>query len=203
MTDDFSTGEITVGNTTARFQVPTRYIELLEQTEQTSGLNLSYNDSESICTILHGLISNHLKPPTEKQEAFARDIAKKFEIELAEDVLQHASNCNAFLRQFADEFKTYRSGHPDFIVRNIKIVSVVYQVDRWLRVKQAIDSGSTVQSIAESLSLNPETVRSYDVQFGEWAEEAKLDETYDLIMSLVNRHRKGIKLGAFYYEDLF
>ncbi|MGA4604218.1 hypothetical protein [Pseudoalteromonas maricaloris] len=193
--NDVSVAEIVVGNARIPFEVPTSLYLLISEYAEAEQLQLYSYSAEQLIDLLRGLIPADKKPPSHRQEAYAKSIAKTLELELTDDILSSSQKCTAFLDKYSDRYREVKQERAEIIARNKALISEAHRVLRWQRAERAVESGGTFEEVAEQFEVKAPTIEKYIRLLGEWREEARAYGTFNIVMSLIEKLEKG--------EDLY
>lgn len=203
MKNDISIGEIVIGKTRVKFELPTTLFEIISNyAESNETLKLYSYNADTIIDIVRTMVPEEMRPPTHKQEYYAKSISEALNIELSTEVISSAIACSAFLDQHSEKYKSLIALQKSHLRKHRKAISQANRVNRWLTAKEALESGISLLQVAEELGVKPPTIEKYCCQLKEWEALADIDGTYSTVMGLVKRQRQGEDIYESYYDSL-
>lgn len=202
MSNDVSVAEIVVGEAKIRFEVPTSLYNIISEHARTDDLKLYNYNAEQIIDILRSFVPEDKRPPTHRQESYAKSIAKALNIELPDEVLSSSESCSEFLGTYSEQYQEKRTQIAEFRSRNKALISTANRVGRWQSAKLLLEQGAPIEEVADQFGVKPPTIEKYIVQFNEWSLVASSDGTYDIVQRLIERQSTGEDIYALYDENL-
>lgn len=202
MSNDVSIAEIVVCEARIRFEVPTNLYEIISEHAKSQELKLYSYNAESIIDMLRSFVPNDKKPPTHRQESYAKTIANALNIELTDEVLISSESCSEFLDKYSVQYQEHKSRIAEFRSRNKYLISTANSVGRWQSAKILLDQGTPIDQVADKFKVKPPTIEKYVHQFFEWQQNALEDGTYETVQKLIQRQKNGEDIYALYDEPL-
>jgi hypothetical protein len=192
MKNDVSVGEIVIGNARVKFELPTSLFNIISShAKSNDNLKLYSYHVDTIIDIIRPMIPDEKRPPTHKQEHYARSISEALNIELSAEVLTSTSACSEFLDQYSEEYKSLVALQKAHLQKNRECISQATRVNRWLSSREALENGASLEKVAEDLGVKPPTIAKYCAQLEAWEAIAQTDDSYTTVMGLVKRQRQG------------
>lgn len=203
MKNNTSIGEIKIGDAIIEFELPTTLYNLIsENSPKTDRIKLYSYNSDTIVDIFRSLMPEGIKPPTQKQESFAKTIADRLNIELTEDIIKTASSCSSFLDQYSEQYYKEINKETNHLRQEKGNASQATRINRWLSAQEMLNAGIPIEKVAEELGIKKnETIEKYCNQLSEWQTKAKTNGTYAVIMNLVSRQRAGEDIYISYADS--
>lgn len=202
MSNDVSIAEIVVGEARIRFEVPTNLYEIISEHAKSEELKLYSYNAESIIDMLRSFVPNDKKPPTHRQESYAKTIAKALSIELPDEVLISSESCSEFLDKYSEQYQEHKSKVSEFRSRNKYLISTANRVGRWQSAKMLLEQGTPIEQVAGKFEVKPPTIEKYVYQYSEWRLSALADGTYETVQKLILRQKNGEDIYALCDEYL-
>jgi len=202
MKNDVSVGEIVIGNARVKFELPTSLFDVISNHAKTNDTFKLYSyHVDTIIDMIRPMIPEEKRPPTHKQEHYAKSISEALNIELSTEVLSSATACSEFLDQHSEEYKSLIALQKAHLQKHRESISQANRVNRWLSAREALEGGSSLEEIAEELGVKPPTIEKYCAQLEEWEAIAQIDDSYTTVMGLVKRQRQGENIYEFYHSE--
>lgn len=202
MSNDVSIAEIVVGEARISFEVPTNLYDIISEHAKSEELKLYSYNAESIIDMLRSFVPDDKKPPTHRQESYAKTIAKALNIELPDEVLISSESCSEFLDKYSEQYLEHKSRISEFRSRNKYLISTANRVGRWQSAKMLLEQGTPIEQVAGEFEVKPPTIEKYVHQFFEWHQNALEDGTYETVQKLIQRQNNGEDIYALYDEPL-
>lgn len=202
MSNEVSVAEIVVGEAKVSFEIPTSLYKIISEHAKSNDLKLYSYNAEQIIDILRSFVPEDKKPPTHRQESYAKSIAKALNIELSDEVLSSSESCSEFLDTYSEKYQELRAKIAKFRSRNKTLISTANRVGRWYSAKLLLEQGTPIEEVAEQFGVKPLTIEKYIIQFNEWFCVASSDGTYDIVQRLIKRQSAGEDIYSLYGENL-
>ncbi|MGI2856064.1 hypothetical protein ACRTDR_18035 [Shewanella algae] len=202
MSNDVSLAEIKVGKAKISFEIPTSLFNIISSHAESDDFKLYSYNAEAIIDILRSLVPEDKRPPTHRQESYARSIAQTLKLELNDDILSSTEKCSEFLDLHSEQYQQIKAERAEFRSRNKALISQANRVNRWLSAAQMLESGIEIDKVAEELGVKPPTIEKYLVQLESWVGDSVQDGTYQVVMKLVERKHNGEDIYTLYDEVL-
>lgn len=202
MSNDISIAEIVVGEARIRFEIPTGLYNIISEHAKSDDLKLYSYNAEYIIDMLRNFVPDDKKPPTHRQESYAKSIARALKLELTDEVLNSSESCSAFLNQYSERYQEHREKIAEFRTRNKALISTANRVGRWQAAAELVNQGTPFEKVAETFGVKTPTIEKYILQFREWQVAARDDGTYDIVQNLITRQASGEDIYALYDESL-
>lgn len=200
MTEKISTAELVVGNTKISVEIPTPLFDTVSRHVTAETLKLYSYNSEAIIDVLRGLIPEEHRPPTHRQLGYAQKISRVLRIELPEDALFSTQKCSEFLDQHVPEFQKLQEQQSQIIIKNKALISQATRVERWQVAENMLKTGANLEAIADEMGVKTPTIEKYIRELEEWRGIAKANNTYEIVMNLIERRRNGEDIYELYNE---
>ncbi len=192
MKNSVSVGEIRIGDVKVEFEIPkSLYKAISEHAENGDKIKLYSYDASSIIDIFRALIPEEKRPPTHRQESYAKSISEALNLTLTEEIIQSSSSCSDFIDQYLGQYKEIEARVRSEKKLKNSNVSQATRVNRWLSAQEMLNNNVPIEQVAENLGVKPLTIEKYCNLLSEWESETRDNEAYSLIIDLVNRQRAG------------
>ncbi|HDY7708870.1 TPA: hypothetical protein RQK09_004456 [Vibrio vulnificus] len=202
MSNEVSIAEIVVGEARVSFEIPTSLYNIISEHAKADDLKLYSYNAEQIIDILRSFVPEDKKPPTHRQESYAKSIAKALNINLPDEVLSSSESCSEFLDTYSEQYQEQRAKIAEFRSRNKALISTANKVGRWQSAKLLLEQRTPIEKVAEQFGVKPPTIEKYVMQFNEWSFVASSNGTYDIVQNLIKRQSAGEDIYALYDENL-
>ncbi|WP_299496445.1 hypothetical protein [uncultured Shewanella sp.] len=202
MSNDIELAEIRVGDAVISFEIPKNLFNMISSYAKSEDLKLYSYNAETIINILRGFVPDDVRPPTHRQESYARKIAKDLKIELPNEVLLSVRSCSDFLEQHAENHQQLQERKKEFRDRNKALISQANRVNRWMTAFELLHSGMSPDDVAKEFGVKLPTIEKYLVQLREWRDFAEEDNSFESVIALVERQRNGEDIYELYDEPL-
>ncbi|ELA7337552.1 MULTISPECIES: hypothetical protein [Vibrio] len=202
MSNEVSIAEIVVGEARISFEIPSSLYNIISEHAKADDLKLYSYNAEQIIDILRSFVPEDKKPPTHRQESYAKSIAKALNLDLPDEVLNSSESCSEFLDTYSEQYQEQRAKIAEFRSRNKALISTANKVGRWQSAKLLLEQGTPIEKVAEQFGVKPPTIEKYVMQFNEWSFVASSNGTYDIVQNLIKRQSAGEDIYALYDENL-
>ncbi|WP_163920583.1 hypothetical protein [Photobacterium sp. Alg240-V54] len=202
MSNEVSIAKIVVGNACINFEIPTNLYNIISEHANSEELKLYSYNAETIIDMLRSFVPEDKKPPTHRQESYARTIAKALNLELSDDILNFSESCSEFLDLYSDEYREFKSRNAELRASNKNLISQANKVGRWQSAEAMVKSEVAIEVIADKFGVKPPTIEKYLSQLEEWRHDAKAAGIHDIVQSLVLRQQNGEDIYQLYDEIL-
>lgn len=202
MSNEVSVAEIVVGEARISFEIPTSLYNIISEHAKSDDLKLYSYNAERIIDMLRSFVPDDKKPPTHRQESYAKSIAQVLKLELTDETLSSSESCSEFLDLYSEQYQQYREKIAEFRYRNKALISTANRVGRWQSAAELVEQGTPIEDVAETFGVKAPTIEKYILQLREWQVAARHDGTYDIVQSLIRRQANGEDIYALYDEIL-
>lgn len=202
MDNDVSLAEIKVGKAKISFEIPTSLFNIISSHAESDNLKLYSYNAGAVIDILRGLVPEDKRPPTHRQESYAKIIAQALKLELTDDILNSSESCGEFLDLYSEQYQQVKEENSDFWLKNKALISQANKVNRWLSATKMLESGIEIDKVAEEFGVKTPTIEKYLFQLKNWVAESDQDGTYQVVINLVERQLNGEDIHALYTEVL-
>ncbi|MFW1030891.1 hypothetical protein ACEWA3_22600 [Vibrio parahaemolyticus] len=202
MSNEVSVAEIVVGEARISFEIPTSLYNIISEHAKSDDLQLYSYNAERIIDILRSFVPDDKKPPTHRQESYAKSIAQALKLELTDKILSSSESCSEFLDLYSEQYQQYREKTAEFRSRNKALISTANRVGRWQSAAELVKQGTPIEDVAEIFGVKAPTIEKYILQLREWQVAARHDGTYDVVQNLIKRQASGEDIYALYDENL-
>jgi|TARA_R100001509_G_scaffold57743_1_gene31814 hypothetical protein len=188
MSDNVSVAEIVVGEARISFEVPTQLYDLISKHAKSEKLELYSYNAETIIDMLRGFLPKEKKPPTHRQESYARSIARTLDLELPDSVLRSSQACGEFLSMYSEQYQEKKAEIAEFRAGNRALISTANKVMRWQLAKELLEQDVSIEEVAEKFGVLPPTIEKYLAQLEDWQQSALSDGTFEIVQELIQKH---------------
>ncbi|EGQ9308739.1 hypothetical protein F7U82_25350 [Vibrio parahaemolyticus] len=202
MSNEVSVAEIVVGEARISFEIPTSLYNIISEHAKSDDLQLYSYNAERIIDMLRSFVPDDKKPPTHRQESYAKSIAQALKLELTDEILSSSESCSEFLDLYSEQYQQYREKTAEFRSRNKALISTANRVGRWQSAAELVKQGTPIEDVAEIFGVKAPTIEKYILQLREWQVAARHDGTYDVVQNLIKRQASGEDIYALYDENL-
>lgn len=210
MHNDVSAAVIVIGDTKLTFEIPTSLFKLISIHGESKEISLYSHNTITIIEILRGLIPKEMRPATQHQESYVRTISKALNLVVSDDIFNSVENCSKFIDLHSEKYKLIKNQEAE--LRRIKneersihkrFISQANRVNKWLLVKDMLDSKVELDKVAVEFSVKPATIEKYLNQLDNWLNDSLIDNTRKPVMDLVYRLHNGEDLYMSYYQTYY
>jgi hypothetical protein len=187
-----SIAEIKIGNAAVQFEIPTSLFDVIsEHLKHPEIIKLYSYNSDQITDMLRKLIPEEVKPPSRKQETYAKSIASALNLQLTDRIMKNASACSQFLDNHQIQYKEIQDQIKSRKKENSANTLQATRIHRWLGAQEMLNKGISIEQVAAEYGVKPTTIEKYCDLLYEWKIESKKDGSFSLMKDLVNRLRSG------------
>lgn len=201
---DIAIANLVVGDTEIQIEVPKNVYDLVslygDKKEVISTYTIYGGYIESM---LRAMLPDNIKPSTAKQIRFIRSIADTLNLDVSNDVLRNASAASKFIDENIvafenkkNEEKIARLNSPEYLkVRVQKRLTYYYSKtithQKYIKVNNLMEGGSSVDEIAEIMNVKPKTIESYLRKYKELGEDTSPEGILKCTLALLFYESNG------------
>lgn len=202
--------DINIGDTKVTIEIPANlYDQLSCAPTKEITYSLKSHTGQSFATILRGMLPKEDRPPTAKQEGFAKAIADQLGIEVPNEALTSVTSCSAFIDEHMDAFELSRqvAGTQQDKPPTRRVIYYLNKFLDHLRKTElsakAVTEKLDLEATGDLIGVRPSTVKKYARDFKGIKHRAGEDGTWHVKNIWLEEYKNGASADDIYtrYTD--
>jgi hypothetical protein len=203
MHDDVAEGQIIIGDAVVNFELPTPLFSAIsKKLKKTKKAKLYTYHSEAVIDLLRSMLEDGDKPPTHRQLAYARTISAVMGIPLTSKILSNGEECSNYLDRHSEAYQEFKNKNSALYEKNKKLISQARRVGKWNKAAERQLLGASKEEAAKLFGVQVVTIEKYQDELNKWCLVAMKDNTYDIVMKLVEALDNDEDMMKYCYVNL-
>jgi hypothetical protein len=178
------------------------FLALSKNLKEAGTTKLYSYHSEAVINLLRSLLNDEVKPPTHRQLSYARTISSVLGVILTHTVLTSGKGCGDFLEKYSEKYQNFKAQNKQLYKNNKVYISQARKIYKWTQVSQLMIEGLSKEGAAELFNVQEATIDKYIEGLNKWCLVALKDNTYDIVMILIDALEDNEDLIKYAYVDL-